>query len=139
MSFDSAGVGTWVSGSAAFAPTTATYVTMSLSSELPNERVLTQGSGISISDGGANSTVTITNSGVTSITGTANQVIRDVATGAVTLSLPQSIATSSDVQFGTVRTTATGNGTNPSVAIYDSNTGFYRTSNDLYLILSFQH
>jgi hypothetical protein len=136
ISFDSSGVGTWVSGSAAFAPTSGTYVTMSLSSDLTNERVLTAGGGIGITDGGANSTVTISNNGVTSITGTANQVIRDVATGAVTLSLPQSIATSSLVQFGTVRTTTTGDGTNPSLAVYDSNTGWYRTGNDLYQILS---
>lgn len=38
--------------------------------------------------------------GVTSITGTANQVVADTPTGAVTLSLPQSIATSSTPQFG---------------------------------------
>jgi hypothetical protein len=43
-----------------------------------------------------------TTSGVTSITGTANQVIASASTGAVTLSLPQSIATSSTVQFGSV-------------------------------------
>ncbi len=41
-------------------------------------------------------------SGVTSITGTANQVIASSPTGAVTLSLPQSIATTSAVQFGRV-------------------------------------
>lgn len=40
--------------------------------------------------------------GVTSITGTANQVIASASTGAVTLSLPQSIATTSTVQFGTI-------------------------------------
>ena len=39
-------------------------------------------------------------SGVTSITGTANQVIASASTGAVTLSTPQDIATSSTVQFG---------------------------------------
>lgn len=39
---------------------------------------------------------------VTSITGTANQVTASAATGAVTLSLPQSIATTSGVQFATV-------------------------------------
>lgn len=38
-------------------------------------------------------------SGVTSITGTANQVISSAATGAVTLSLPQSIATTSTPTF----------------------------------------
>ncbi len=40
--------------------------------------------------------------GVTSITGTANQVIASASTGAITLSLPQSIATTSDVTFGSV-------------------------------------
>ncbi len=39
---------------------------------------------------------------VSSITGTANQVVASAPTGAVTLSLPQSIATSSAVQFGTL-------------------------------------
>ena len=39
---------------------------------------------------------------VTSITGTANQVIASSSTGAVTLSLPQSIASTSDVTFGNV-------------------------------------
>lgn len=39
---------------------------------------------------------------VTSITGTANQVIASASTGAVTLSLPQSIATSSSPQFATL-------------------------------------
>jgi hypothetical protein len=43
---------------------------------------------------------------VTSITGTANQVIASASTGTVTLSLPQSIATSSAVQFNTVRLNA---------------------------------
>lgn len=38
--------------------------------------------------------------GVSSITGTANQVIASAATGPVTLSLPQSIAVTSIVQFG---------------------------------------
>ncbi len=40
--------------------------------------------------------------GVTTITGTANQVIASAAVGPVTLSLPQSIATTSDVTFGSV-------------------------------------
>ena len=41
------------------APDDATYVTMSLDGDLSAERVLTAGTGISIVDGGANSTVTI--------------------------------------------------------------------------------
>lgn len=45
--------------------------------------------------------------GVLSITGTANQVIASASTGAVTLSLPQSIATSSAVTFGSVAFSST--------------------------------
>jgi hypothetical protein len=41
------------------APTTARYVTLATDATLTQERVLTAGSGISISDGGAGSTVTI--------------------------------------------------------------------------------
>ena len=43
-----------------------------------------------------------THEGVTSITGTANQVVASAADGAVTLSLPQSISTSSNVTFNQV-------------------------------------
>ena len=45
---------------------------------------------------------TDTGGGVSSITGTANQVIASSPTGAVTLSLPQSIGTSDTVIFGSV-------------------------------------
>ena len=41
-------------------------------------------------------------SGVTSITGTTNQVIASASTGSVTLSLPQSIATTSSPQFASM-------------------------------------
>jgi len=51
-------------------------------------------------------------SGVSSIFGTSNQVIASASTGSVTLSLPQSIATSSSVQFGLL-----GIGTAPSSSI----------------------
>jgi hypothetical protein len=43
--------------------------------------------------------------GVTSITGTANQVVASASTGAVTLSLPQSIATTSTPQFNRLKLT----------------------------------
>ena len=56
------------------------------------------GTGITVSRTDAN-TITVTNAGVTSITGTANQVIASAGTGAVTLSLPQSIATTSNPTF----------------------------------------
>lgn len=45
------------------APTDAEYVVMTLNGTLTNERVLTAGTGISITDGGAGSTVTIAASG----------------------------------------------------------------------------
>jgi len=62
-----------------------------------------QGTGITVSRTDAN-TITITNSdpgsaGVTSITGTANQIIASASTGAVTLSTPQDIATTSSPTF----------------------------------------
>lgn len=46
--------------------------------------------------------------GVLSITGTANQVIASASTGAVTLSTPQDIATTSNVQFNSVRLSSAG-------------------------------
>lgn len=61
--------------------------------------LLTAGTGISIA------TNTITNTGVTSLAGTANQVNVSAATGAVTLSLPQNIHTGAGVTFNTVTAT----------------------------------
>lgn len=46
-------------GSSGGAPTSATYVTLSLDGTLSNERVLTAGTGIRVTDGGANSNVTL--------------------------------------------------------------------------------
>lgn len=55
------------------------------------------GTGISVS--GATGNVTISNTGVTSLTGTANQINVSAATGSVTLSTPQNIATTSSPSF----------------------------------------
>ena len=63
---------------------------------------LTVTAGTGMSGGGAVSlggSVTLTNAGVTSAIGTSNQVNVSGATGAVTFSLPQSIATNSNVTF----------------------------------------
>lgn len=59
---------------------------------------LSAGTGISVSatTGG----VTATNTGVTSLAGTTNQVTVSTSTGAVTLSLPQSLGTNNSPQFG---------------------------------------
>ncbi len=48
--------------------------------------------------------------GVTTITGTANQVIASASTGPVIISLPQSIATTSDVTFGSITFSPTTSG-----------------------------
>lgn len=71
---------------------------------LANNRVVTNGSGISIVVGGTdNSAFTISNSGVLSLTGTANQVSVNAGvgpvTGAVTLALPQNINTGASPTF----------------------------------------
>jgi trimeric autotransporter adhesin len=69
----------------------------------PAASTLTAGSGISISNGAGS--VTIGNTGVTSLTGTSSQVIASGSTGAVTLSLPQSIGTGSSPTFAQVTIT----------------------------------
>ena len=56
------------------------------------------GTGLSYTD----STGAISNTGVLSITGTANQVVADASTGAVTLSLPQSINSTATPTFSGV-------------------------------------
>lgn len=65
--------------------------------------LLSAGTGI----GYDSSTGVITNTGVTSVLGTSNQVVASAATGAVTLSLPQDIGLTSNVQFGNIAGTLT--------------------------------
>ena len=63
-------------------------------------RSITAGTGISITNGdGVAGNPVITNAGVTSIIGTADQISASSATGAVTLSLPQNINTASTPAF----------------------------------------
>jgi hypothetical protein len=57
---------------------------------------------------GATGSITLTDVGVLSVAGTTNQVTASASTGAVTLSLPQSIATTSAVTFNTA-TISSGN------------------------------
>ena len=67
LTTDGSGNLSWGAGGSG-APTDASYVVISATGDLSAERVLTAGSGISITDGGANSTVTIaaTGGGMTS-------------------------------------------------------------------------
>ncbi len=55
----------------------------------------------------------LTTKGATSIKGTANQVIASASTGAVTLSLPQSIATNSTPTFGGLEILSSTNASTP--------------------------
>jgi len=88
-------------GGSGGAPTNAEYVVMSLNGTLTNERVLTAGTGISLTDGGAGSNATIANTGVTSnVAGTGISV--SGATGAVTVSAPMVAA-----EYVTLATDAT--------------------------------
>ena len=62
------------------APTTAQYVTLATDATLTNERVLTAGSNITITDGGAGSTVTISAS-VPTVPSAASSVVAETAYG----------------------------------------------------------
>lgn len=92
------------------------------------------GTGIGVS--GATGAVTISNNGVTSATGTANQVNVSASTGAVTFSLPQSIATSSAPTFAGATLSSplvvpVGSVSAVSVGFTsDPNTGLYSSSHD---------
>jgi hypothetical protein len=63
--------------------------------------------------------------GVTSITGTASQVVASASTGAVTLSLPQSIATTSSVQFGSFGVGTAASGTAGEIRATNNITAYY--------------
>lgn len=73
---------------------------------------------------------TITPSGVTSITGTANQVIASASTGSVTLSLPQNIHTGSTPTFagGTFNGATTFNTSLPKISAAATNAGIDLTN-----------
>ena len=56
-------------------------------------KTLSTGAGISLTNGAGS--ITIDNTGVTSVTGTANQIVTSASTGGITLSLPTSILATS--------------------------------------------
>lgn len=65
---DSSALGEASNATGSGAPTDAQYVTLASNTSLTAERTLTAGSGISITDGGAGSTVTIAASGGSGLT-----------------------------------------------------------------------
>jgi len=92
------------------------------SSGAPTAANITAGSGISVTNGHNSITISANGSGVvTSITGTANEIITSSSTGNVTLSTPQPIATTSTPTFGGLTLTPLtgylyGNGASPVTA-----------------------
>lgn len=79
------------------------YVTVASEATLLNERVLTAGTAISLVDGGAGSTITVANTGVTSAIGTAGQIAVSGATGAVTFSIPADASIATRLTVPTLR------------------------------------
>lgn len=95
------------------APVTASYVVIGTDATLTNERVLTAGSGISITDGGAGSTVTI------AATGGGGGA--DSAASYVVMAVTSSLANERALTAGTGLTlTDAGAGGNVTLAINDS-------------------
>jgi hypothetical protein len=93
---------------------------------------LAVGAGLSLSAGtsfNGSAALTITNSGVTSITGTTNQVVASAASGAVTLSLPQSINTAATVQFVVIGVNVANAGTTYKLDV----SGDTRLNGDAYI------
>ena len=85
------------------------------------------GLGVSGSPVALGGTVTLSNTGVTSAIGTTNQVNVSGATGAVTFSLPQSIATTSNVTFAN----ATANAFIPASSTVPTNGVYLPSANDV--------
>lgn len=109
------------------------------------------GTGVSVSPAAGTGTVTITNSGVTSVIGTANQIAVSSATGDVTFTIPAtfiapgSIASTTTIKAGstfnglnaqTITGNASGawtiaaNGTNQSITLTPSGTGMILSGRD---------
>lgn len=93
-----------VSENGAAATNLITQSITSINSQAGPSISLAAGTGISVSS--VSNTITFTNTGVTSITGTANQVIASGSTGSITLSLPQSIDTNANPTFSTLTATS---------------------------------
>lgn len=87
----------------------------------PVKATLSAGSGIGITN--AAGSITVANTGALSITGTANQVVVSASTGAITLSLPQSIASTSSPSFAGLTVTSSASITAPTMTSVVINSG----------------
>jgi len=83
-------------------------------------------------DGSVDSNTYLTSStGVTSITGTTNQITASASTGSVTLSLPQSINTGASVQFGSIGVGTAASGVSGEIRAIDNITAYYTSDERL--------
>ena len=116
------------SGTSSGAPTDATYVTLTTNGTLSNERVLTAGTGITLTDGGAGGAVTVAasnNGTVTSITpaadaGTGTAI---TASGTLTFTGGTNVTTSVSGTTVTINSTDEYEGTVTSVDVDGGSTG----------------
>jgi hypothetical protein len=108
-----------------WAAATITLASGSGSASVSTGGTATFAGGTAISTTATGSTVTINNTGVTALTGTTNQVSVSASTGSVTLSLPQSIATTSSVQFGSFGIGTAADGTTGNLRATGQITAYY--------------
>jgi hypothetical protein len=104
-------------GAPVYTNTSSIYVNRAVTAD--SVATLTIGTGLSGTSYNGSAAVTINNLGVTSLTGTANQVTVSASTGSVTLSLPQSINSGAAPTFAGTNFTSIPNGalTNSAVTV----------------------
>lgn len=114
--------GVYIGGTISPSTLLSAFVTIGNDASLPNERALTQGTHITVVDGGANSTVTINAIAYSDLTGSNHGLIQDDGSGGVKLN---SLQLGSDVvlnHYGTLEMGfANGNGFRVSDFALDSN------------------
>jgi hypothetical protein len=124
--------GAWsaVGGGGSGAPTTSQYVTLATDGGLSNERVLTAGTNVTLTDGGAGSTITIgLGTGVTTNTGTqtlTNKTI-DTATNTIT-----GIADTNITAHTTTKITTSSKSLLNSAIVYNDQTNSFGDFNQVF-------
>ncbi len=92
---------------ASFSGSSNTFTSIPVAALTNSSFTINDGTSITGGTGSLGGTLTITNTGVTSVVATTNQVAVSAATGAVTLSLPQNIHTAATPTFGSMNLTGT--------------------------------